>query len=275
MNFFHLRKVSICVEKAAIGQETTAQELNCIFKSLGERGKEGEKWKKHNDIVVFYILRQLSALLKTNSENRIMFRPYGSAVEDLKSVEPNDVGDVDIMIFPNSHNLLIHDEMMEYSENPLHVRIKEENHSVLQSCLVEDSEYVATSALKNFHPAIYQPTSPAITLTFETPRNSTSEQLEGLKVPRDMPVINTAEWEWLVHLLYSEMGIPYTREHAEVLDNVTTFMNELGMILDRKGLRSPSEMIPVAQELYWSDRGKMLRAQMSDVNVRSQNESQR
>jgi len=71
------------------------------------------------------------------------------------------------------------------------------------------------------------------------------------------------------------MGIPYTREHAEVLDNVTKFMNELGMILDRKGLRSPSEMIPVAQELYWSDRGKMLRAQMSDVNVRSQNESQR
>jgi len=144
------------------GQETTAQELNCIFKSLGVRGREGEKWKKHNDIVVFYTLRQLSSLLKTNSENRIMFRPYGSAVEDLKSIEPNDVGDVDIMIFPNSDNLLIHDEMMEYSENPLHIRIKGDNHPVLQSCLAEHTEYVATSALKNFHPAIYGSSAPHI-----------------------------------------------------------------------------------------------------------------
>ena len=60
------------------------------------------------------------------------------------------------MIYPESNNLTIHEELIEYlPENPMHVRIKGADHPVLKSCLVEDTEYVATSVLKTFHPAIY------------------------------------------------------------------------------------------------------------------------
>ena len=69
---------------------------------------------------------------------------------------PNKPGDVDIMIFPNSDNLMMHDRLIEYlPEHPMHVRIKGVDHPVLQSCLKEGTEYVATSAVKNFHHAIY------------------------------------------------------------------------------------------------------------------------
>ena len=78
-----------------------------------------------------------SKLLNKTSENRVMFRPYGSAAEDLKCHEPYDVGDVDIMIFPTSKNLTILDDLLEYlPEHPVHARIKGVDHPVLQSCLV-------------------------------------------------------------------------------------------------------------------------------------------
>ena len=102
------------------------------------------------------MLEPLSNICGQISGNRITHRLYGSEAEDLKCYKLGDVGDEDIMIFPTSDNLLIDDELIEYlPEHPLHVRIKGVNHPVLQSCLVGDTEYVATSALKNFHPAIY------------------------------------------------------------------------------------------------------------------------
>ena len=47
----------------------------------------------------------------------MILRIYGSAVEDLKCLAPNDVGDLDIVICPKSDDLMIHDEMIEYSVN--------------------------------------------------------------------------------------------------------------------------------------------------------------
>ena len=76
---------------------------------------------------------------------------YRSAAKNLQSYDHFDAGDVDFMIFTNSDNLLIQDEMLEYlHENPLHVRIKGGDHPMLQSFLVKDTEYVATVALKDF-----------------------------------------------------------------------------------------------------------------------------
>lgn len=69
-----------------------------------------------------------------------MFQHYESAAEDLKCEEHDDVGDVDIMMFPNSDNLLIHEELIEYSlQNPLHVKIKGADHPVLKFCCVKDT----------------------------------------------------------------------------------------------------------------------------------------
>ena len=141
---------------ASAGYDGKTQELSLQFKSLGQQN-DAQKWSEHiAHIILFYFLKQSSKDLEQNTENGIIFRPYGSAAENLKCIEPDDVGDVDIVIYPESNNLTIHEELIEYlPENPMHVRIKGADHPVLKSCLVEDTEYVATSVLKTFHPAIY------------------------------------------------------------------------------------------------------------------------
>ena len=89
---------------------------------------------------------------------QVRFQLYGSFAEDLHvDVFP----DFDFMIFPTADGLMIDDELIEYCfpSNPLHVKIRGTGHPVLQSCLAENREYVATSALKNCHPAIFGPVS--------------------------------------------------------------------------------------------------------------------
>ena len=136
-------------------KEENTHKLNALFRSMGERGKEGEIWKEHTEHSLVYLLKEFSKFLSRNAAKSMMFQAYGSAVEDLKSLAPNDTGDLDIVISPSSDALMIQDEMIEYSESPMHVKIKAVGHKNLRSCLVEDTQYLATSALKNFHPAIY------------------------------------------------------------------------------------------------------------------------
>ena len=133
------------------------QEFNLIIKTLGKRGKESEQWKNADQDYWKISLNLLSELLSNASPTgSIELRPYGSAVEDLKSEEANDFGDVDIMMFPNSPNLLIHDELIEYSpQNPLFVRIKGVHHPLLKFCCVEDMDYVSAAAVKESHVLIY------------------------------------------------------------------------------------------------------------------------
>ena len=140
---------------ASAGYDEKTQELSLQFKSPGEPN-DAQKSRAHEQMILFYLVKQYLKDLLKDTENDILFRPYGSAAEDLKCIEPDDVGDVDIVIYPDSNNLMIHKELIEYlPENPMHVRIKGADHPVLKSCLVEDKEYVATSVLKTFHPAIY------------------------------------------------------------------------------------------------------------------------
>ena len=277
------------------GYDEKTQELSLQFESLGDQGNDARKWREHTQTVLFYFLKQLSKLLEETSENDILFRPYGSAAEDLKCIEPDDVGDVDIVIYPDSDNLMIHEELIEYlPENPMHVRIKGADHPVLKSCLVEDKEYVATSALKKFHPAIYgrsapyivdittrahqqimltpelssllqstsylkdKEASPAITVNFTRSLN---------KQPSDAsPHVHTEEWEWLVHVFCKLTGTVYTKEHAKVIDDITQFMNEVGMYLDNKRLNTVSEMLPAFIEFYQSDRAKTLQARFQSIS---------
>ena len=109
-----------------------------------------------------FSLEELCELLVTENLPRkpqqVRFQLYGSSVEGLHvDVFP----DFDVMIFPTADEFMIDDELIEYCfpSNPLHVRIRGTGHPVLQSCLTENTEYVATSALKNFHPAIFGPVS--------------------------------------------------------------------------------------------------------------------
>ncbi|KAL9950947.1 hypothetical protein ACROYT_G043522 [Oculina patagonica] len=295
----------------ATGEGAKNKELNFIFKCLGEQWKEAHQvWKERNEHVSNYVLEQLSELLSKTTTNCITVRPYGSAAEDLKSFEPYDLGDVDIMIFPNSDNLMINEELLEYSlDNPLHVRIKGGDHPMLQSCLVENTEYVATSALKSFHPAIYgslsshladritrvfqampggklspvshvtahlknKASSPAVTLNYAQSFGIISEKREGLKDQRNVSYMDPAEWEWLAHLNCVTRGIDYSRQHADLLSHFVQFVNELELSLHQNSLNGVPQLFPaVFQQLCWSERAENLKARLREIECRSQYET--
>ena len=228
------------------------EDLNFVFKALAERGKEGKLHKEYNEKYTSDFLQLLSFQLNKTG-NHVILKAYGSAAEDLKCYECHDLGDMDIMIFPNSDNLTIHEELLEHSVgNPLHVRIKGSNHPVLQSCLVDDTAYVATSTLKNFHPAIFGSEapwivhattrifqsflreefspivtgglsnhcrSPAITLNLSralaiTPEQQKIMENEALNFPFNLSAVDI---EWMISMLFRFKGIDYTRQHAELV----------------------------------------------------------
>ena len=216
---------------------------------------------------------------------------------------------MDIVIFPNSENLIVHDEVIEYlPQNPMHVRIKGVDHPVLQSCLVKGTEYVTTAALKNFHPEIYgsylphlagfvnralqvasreginsciwewknNPTSPAVTLNYARSNCSITEELEKQKDPQNLANLDVSEWEWMAHDLCTSRGIPYTRDHAQVINDYFQYVNEVQMSLNKCGLSGVPRMFPdVVQELLFSDRAEALKARYRDIDRRTQNESKR
>ena len=99
-------------------------------------------------------LLELTTVSLHRGTQQVRCQLYGSSVEDL---HVDAVPDFDVMVFPTADELMIDDKLIEYCfpSNPLHVRIRGTGHPVLQSCLMENTEYVAASALKNFHPAIF------------------------------------------------------------------------------------------------------------------------
>ena len=247
----------------AAASDVESDKLNFILKILAEAGLGDDRMRTD----------QISSTQRTKRifrtpEKHITAQLYGSAAEGLKRKEFNDWGDHDIMIFPESDDLIIHDELLEYSlENPLHVKIKGGDHPVLQSCLVEGTEYVATSALKNFHPEIFgylsavfieilccliqtlsrnefssllhctpvinSPTSPALTANFGY--NAIDTMLEHFfklkDQPLNLPIINAAEIEFIVVAICLCAGVPYTTQVTEILDAFSQFWNEMVLSL--------------------------------------------
>ena len=135
--------------------DINTEELNFVFEALGKGGHDTQKVKEQFESLNLFnkFVQHVFAPL---IENGIQFQVYGSAAERLWCKKVGAVGDVDIMIFPSSDTLMIHHELIEYlPEHPLHVRIKGVDHPVLKSCLVDDTEYVATAALKKYHPTIF------------------------------------------------------------------------------------------------------------------------
>ena len=268
---------------ASAGYDKKTQELSLQFKSLGQQN-DAQKLAERVQILLFYFLKVLSKDLEKYSENGIRFRPYGSAAEELKCIEPDDVGDVDIVIYPDSNNLMIHDDLIEYlPENPMHVRIKGADHPVLKSCLVQDTEYVATLALKTFHPAIYGRSVPGavdmIILATAAPLmimmnpelSSLLQSTYHLKDKEASPALSFSfsrplsrqpnnsfhvYRDGLKRMAHGFCKLTGTEEHAKVINDFTQLSNELCMYLDSKRPITISEILPGFLELYQSYRAK-------------------
>ena len=289
---------------AASVHDLDYQELNVVFKSLGERGKEAEVKKEYNDHVVAFVLQQLSEYLSRTTANRIMARPYGSAAEDLKSLVPDDYGDVDIMVFPTSDNCLVHEELLEYSpKNPLHAKIKGRDHPVFQSCLMEGTDYLATSALKNFHPAIYgsaapgllglltrcmralsregegvykwknKERSPAFTFELQQSFETLVEQMQKMKESQIWQGLDVAQWEWFLKALCGVKGTEYTREHTEVLSDLFSEIERVSATKDSSSNIFGS-FPALFQEIWCGDVINDLKVQVEGIESRSQMETE-
>ena len=290
-------------------EDEKPRDLNLIFKLMGERGKEGELWKDYTEHCPSYLLKKLNEYLSQQFDNCVVLQLYGSAAEDLKSLAPDDVGDLDIIICPKSDDLMIHDEMIEYSaKNPMHVKIKGVDHPVLRSCLVKGTEYVATSALKNFHSEIYGTSSPhlvdfatrildfasrgemgkvsaqwqnneacpALQLNYTHSDGPLSGVLETQKHSETLTNFDTVEWEWLANTFCKLKGGNYSREHAEVLNEYLDFAREVQSSHFEKGLLCKPQTFPLLlQELVFSERTKKLAERVRNIEERRKNESRK
>ena len=140
----------LILRQMASGKDSENQDLNHLYECLAVAIDK-------NDLDLFVVNSNAKEVLKMIAEGRprpqeVGFQLYGSLAEDLNV----HFSDFDFMVFPTADELMIDDELIEYvPSNPLHVRIRGTGRPLLQYCLIENTEYVATSALKNFHPAIF------------------------------------------------------------------------------------------------------------------------
>ena len=275
------------------GYDEKTQELSLQFKSLGEQN-DAENEREHGQMIFFYVLKQYLKDQEKDTENDTLLRTYGSAAEDLKCIEPDDVGDVDIVIYPDSNNLTIHEELIEYlPENPMHVRIRGADHPVLKSCLVEDTEYVATSVLKTFHPAIYGRSVSNVLniiifatawplMVMMTPElSSLLESTYQLKNKEASPAL-TFSFSWplnrqpnnsfhvyregLKRMAHGFCKLTGTEEDAKVINDFTQLSNELCMYLDSKRPITISEILPGFLKLYQSYKAKTHQARFRSIS---------
>ncbi|KXJ07062.1 uncharacterized protein LOC110251686 [Exaiptasia diaphana] len=74
---------------------------------------------------------------------------YGSSVEGLGCCTRYDMGDIDIMLCPTEEEAILDESMLDYVDGePAFVRVRGKDHPLLQKCLHGETNFVATSTLK-------------------------------------------------------------------------------------------------------------------------------
>ena len=149
----------LILRQMASSEDSENQHLSHLYKCLAAEVDEKKKVRAFSwqSSLAEEFFEMMTKDLR-RKQQQVRFQLYGSSAEDLHAdVFP----DLDVVIFPTADELMIDDELIEYCfpSNPLHVRIRGTGHPVLQSCLAGNTEYVTTSAIKNFHPAIFGPVS--------------------------------------------------------------------------------------------------------------------
>ena len=173
----------LILQEMASSEDAENEYLSCLYEFLaaevdrrdGFLGLRPSPWKS----ILLAELFEMKTKHLRREPQQVRLKLYGSSAEDLHA---DVLPDFDVMIFPTADELMIEDELIEYCfpSNPLHVKIRGTGHPVLQSCLAENTEYVATSVLKNLHQAIFGPLS--ITNNADDVFPSTSALLPGLSL---------------------------------------------------------------------------------------------
>ena len=178
---------------------------------------------------------------------------------------------------------------------------------MFQACLVEDTEYVATTALKNVHSAIYgsaaprlldllkhtlralsredltlfpkdvyscknKENSPAFTVDFQQSFETLVEQVQKMEDSQSWSSLDGAHWQWFQKALCDANGTEYTREHAEILSDLFQHIREA---LSKDGSSNILESFPaVFQEIVYGDKMQNLKSRVEGIGDRSKNETE-
>lgn len=277
--------------------EDQAKLLNEFFKSLGEVDEESRKWKEYHESAV-KILRLWFEFMGSKQEF-VKARIYGSSAENLKNYSFDDVGDLDVLLCLGE-GIVVDESLLEYSPtNPAFVKIKGAGHPLLQSRLVEDTEYVCATDVRDLNPFVdscvfgftlgpriakvmmpHLPTqprkfsvreretdSPALTIDFSTlmdSRDILSRRLEQLK-QLNIQNLDSSELEVLPVSLFSLAHVEYTPQHAEVFDDfVQHFKDSLQFLRsDRRGIIQG--MPDFVQEIWSSENAQEIRSRFCSI----------
>ena len=275
-----------------------------------EPNEENKKWEEYTKGYVSFAMQSLSEYFHQTSKNKVSFRPYGSSAEGLKLYLPHDVGDVDVMVFSTAKEMEITEDMLENVPNqPGFVRIRAANHPVLKSCLLEDTGYVATAALKKLHPEIYGEVSrmaglttkivaamsskenpvdlnftqkfensadgPAATLDFAQSFGSLTKQVEDLRDPTCFQNSPSA-FENIAAAVCEARGVPYTKQHAALFDSYMKYAMEQIQQASKNGTSILTDFPRLANDLIQGPRARelgRLREELEADLVASQIES--
>ena len=228
--------------------KTDEQALNEFFKNMAEVSGESKKWEDYVDNVVSFWIRLASRTLQSVPGKPVVVKVYGSVAEGLRCCLPHDVGDVDLMIFSTAAETAITPEMLrDIDGKPGFVRVYGTDHPVLSKFRKEGSDFVSTETLRKAHPEIFglmsdflefapklgeafsglvsdevavqfmgSANGPAVTLDFASSLGTMTEQEERL---RDQSCYQNspAALETLAAFLCETRGVPYAKEHAELL----------------------------------------------------------
>ena len=145
----------LILRQMASSDDAENKYLSCLYECLAVAVDHKDSPLSLCQSILLERLSEVTTEGLRRGPQQVRFQLYGSSAEDL---HVDVLPDFDFMIFPTAVESMIDDELIEYfPSNPLYVRIRGTGHPILQSCLTENTEYVATSALKNFHPAIFSP----------------------------------------------------------------------------------------------------------------------
>ncbi|KAJ7330637.1 hypothetical protein OS493_022252 [Desmophyllum pertusum] len=117
-------------------------------------------------------------------------------------------------------------------------------------------------------------TSPALTVDIKQSFITMLDELQKMKESQCVHHLDVAEWEWLAHSLNIAKGSEYTKEHAEVMDDLFQYIGGLQAKLTKDGPIGILQGFPgYFKEVCQGDTMKNFRARVQAIESRSQNES--
>lgn len=276
--------------------------LNEFFKSLGEVDEESQKWKEYHEGIVKILELMFEFMASKSDLNIFKTHLYGSSVENLKNYSFDDVGDLDLLLFPGE-DYVVDENMLEYSPtNTAYVKVRGEGYP-----FTEGVEYVSASDVKELYPFVdalrsgltffpriakvmasrlseqshvdfrvrEDSDSPAVTCDFSLAADSRhimSESFEQLK-NLNFHNLDPSELEFIPAWLCAVRKVDYTPQHADVFDDFMQIAKGSVQSLCRNPSGIFHGMPNFIREIWYSERAKEIRNRISNIERGSQTES--